>query len=384
MKVLDKVKKVFSKKKADNSIDYTAEDAKLIEMYKELEKEGFHISTKRQYMGTFLDLGDSFGGYDVTTTLFQNGVMVVKNYAEKEFLPGDVEKQDRGLRIIVSKNEKGEIVVNRNIVKVEEKPNIDMRCTDTIVTINGKTINMDSKLDRRNITPEFEFCYKNVMQLEETAKLYEDTQKFFKEVIDGVEKGSIKAKIQAKCVCVDARQAKADQVGTKFTVWSHGKVEKEITVKEDTVFLTTLDKNGNAIIDEKGNTNTYDMPLAKFSKKYKKHENGHYVQDTTPMVTIQLPDSMIPENGKKLLPPCWGGYDGTLMRGGLVMLPFNPELSREKQIEEWKKYLNSGANVDWYPNNEAETYATCDRDGVFKDADLRELYGQTKTDEHTI
>ena len=108
------------------------------------------------------------------------------------------------------------------------------------------------------------------------------------------------------------------------------------------------------------------------------------MQDLTPMVTIKLPDSMIPEQGKKLLPPCWGGYEGTLMRGGLVMLPFNPELSKEKQIEEWRKYLQSGAAVDWYPNNEAETYATCDKNGVFKDEDLRELFGQVEKKEHTI
>lgn len=384
MKVLDKVKKMFGKKQNTSSVDYSSENAKLVELYKELEKEGFSISTKRQYLGTFLDLGDSFAGYDITTTLFQNGVLVIKNYAEKEFAGSRVEKEDNGLHIIVSKNENGEIVVSRDIVKIEEKPNIDMRCKDTIVTINGKSINMDSEIDRRNITPEFEFCYKSVMQLEEMSKLYEDTQGFFKDVIDGIEKGSIKAKIQAKCVCVDARQATKEEVGTKFTVWSHGKVEKVIDVKEDTVFLTTLDRNGNPIVDEKGHDNTYDMPLKKFAKKYKKHENGHFVQDTTPMITVKLPDELIPEQGKKLLPPCWGGYEGTLMRGGLVMLPFNPELSREEQIKVWREYITSNVNVDWYPNNEAETYATCDRNGIFKDEDLRELYGQNHSAERTL
>lgn len=383
MKVLDKVKKVLSKKKEDKSVDLTAENEKLIELYKELEKTGFSISKDRQYLGSFLDLGDHFAGYNVMTTLFQNGVLVIDSHREKEFAGQNVQKE-KSSYVIVSKDEKGEFVISRPTVKIEQKPNIDMRCTDTIVTVNGKTINMDSPIDIKNITPEFKLCYESVEKLNETVKLYEQTQQFFSEVISGVENGSIKAKIKAKCVCVDARQATKEEVGTKFTVWSHGKVEKEITVKEDTVFLTTLDRNGNPIIDEKGNANTYDMPLAKFSKKYKKHENGHYVQDTTPMVTIQLPDSMIPEQGKKLLPPCWGGYEGTLMRGGLVMLPFNPQLSREEQIDEWKKYLNSGANVDWYPNNEAETYATCDRNGIFKDEDLRELYGQTHSAERTL
>ena len=384
MKVLDKVKKVFAKKNADNSVDLTAEREKLIELYKELEKAGFSISKNREYLGTFMDLGDSFAGYSVTTTLFQDGVLIIDSHSERE-VAGQKVQEENAFYTIVTKDEKGEFVVLPHTkVKVEHRPNIDMRCTDKVVTVNDKQINLDSPIDSKNVTPEFKLCYESIEKLDKMVKLYDQTQQFFGEVIDGVENGSIKAKIKAKCVCVDARKAKAEEVGTKFTVWSQGKVEKEITVKEDTVFLTTLDRNGNPIVDEKGHENIYDMPLSKFSKKYKKHENGHYVQDTTPMVTIKLPDSMIPEQGKKLLPPCWGGYEGTLMRGGLVMLPFNPDLSREEQIEEWKKYLHSGANVDWYPNNEAETYATCDRNGIFKDEDLRELYGQTKTEEHTV
>ena len=60
MKVLDKVKKVLSKKKEDKSVDLTAENEKLIELYKELEKTGFSISKDRQYLGSFLDLGEHF------------------------------------------------------------------------------------------------------------------------------------------------------------------------------------------------------------------------------------------------------------------------------------------------------------------------------------
>lgn len=383
MGVVEKVKGLFGKKKV--AVEDTAEKEKLIELYKQLEKEGFSISKQREYLGTFMDLGDSFAGYSVKTTLFKDGVLIIDSHREKVFAGQDVQKEQSSYTI-VAKDEKGEfIVLPHTSVTIEEKPNIDMRCTDTVVTVNGKEINLDSENDvRYNMTPEFSLCYGSVAKLQEVEKLYDETQEFFTDIIKGVEDGSLKAKIQAKCVCVDARQATAEEVGTKFTVWSHGKVEKEITVKEDTVFLTTLDKNGNPIVDEQGHDNTYDMPLKKFSKKYKKHENGHYVQDTTPMVTVKLPDSMIPEQGKTLLPPCWGGYEGTLMRGGLVMLPFNPDLSREQQIEEWKKYLKSGATVDWYPNNEAETYALCDRNGVFKDDDLKALYGQTKAEEHTL
>ena len=42
---------------------------------------------------------------------------------------------------------------------------------------------------------------------------------------------------------------------------------KKIIVTEDTIFLTTLDKNGKPIIDENGHENTYDMPMKKFVKK---------------------------------------------------------------------------------------------------------------------
>lgn len=164
----------------------------------------------------------------------------------------------------------------------------------------------------------------------------------------------------------------------------HGQVEKVFTVEEDTVFVTTLDRKGNPVIDEKGYKNIYNMSLAKFNKKYKRHENGHFVQAPTPMITIKLPDTMIPEQGIKLLPPCWGGYDGTLMRGGLLMLPYNPDLTKSEQIKEWEEYCTSGKLVDWYPNNEANTYAVCDKNGVFQDAELRELYGQNKTEEHLV
>lgn len=341
MKVLDRVKNVLNNKKADKSNDLTAENEKLIELYKELEKTGFSISKHRKCLGSFSDSGDSFNpyydsgegffSYNVMTTLFQNGILVIDSHREKEYPEQNIQKENSSY-IIVSKDEKGEFVISRPTVKIEQKPNIDMRCTDTVVTVNGTTINMDSPIDIKNITPEFKHCYASVEKFNKTVKLYEETQRFFSEVINGVQNGTIKAKIKAKCVCVDARQATKEEVGTKFTVWSHGKVEKETTVREDTVFLTTLDRNGNPVIDEKGNTNTYDMSLAKFKKKYKKHSNGHYVQDPTPMATIKLPDSMIPEQGKELLPPCWGGHEGTLMRGGLLMLPFNPELSQEEQI----------------------------------------------------
>lgn len=122
---------------------------------------------------------------------------------------------------------------------------------------------------------------------------------------------------------LDQQELKKLEQNLQFGVME--KLKKKLLLLK-ILFLTTLDKNGKPIIDENGHENTYDMPMKKFVKKYQKHPNGHFVQDPTPMVTIQLPDSVIPEEGIKLLPPCWGGYEETLMRGGLVMLPFKPNL----------------------------------------------------------
>ena len=386
MNIFDHVKKVFSKKEnATASQENAEEKQQLIELYEKLEKEGFHLTRERESLGVIIHLSDIFDGYNVTNTLFQNGTLIIDHHRERVERNTDVQKEESEYSI-VTKNENGEyIVIPHAQVNFKEKPNIDMRCMETIATVNGKEINLDNENDERyNMTPEFGVCVAAVSMLEDTLKKYDKTQNFFKEIISGVENGSIEAKIQAKSVCVDARPARPEEVGTKFTVWSHGKVEKEITVAEDTVFLTTLDKDGKPIVDESGHDNTYDMPMKKFAKKYQKHPNGHFVQDPTPMVTIQLPDSVIPEEGIKLLPPCWGGYEGTLMRGGLVMLPFNPDLSREQQIEEWKQYLTSGKTVDWYPNNEADTYSLCDKNGTFIDKNFQELYGQNQNNKELL
>ena len=140
-------------------------------------------------------------------------------------------------------------------------------------------------------------------------------------------------------------------------------------MQRDTVFITTLDRNGEPIVDESGHRNIYDMPVDKFRKKYRKLKNGHYVQNAVPVATIKLGDDIIPEDGIKLLPPCWGGYEGTLMRNGIIILPFNSELTTKQQLNEWKRYL-SGEIIDWYPNNEPDTYAICDKRGIFKDQTL--------------
>jgi len=173
------------------------------------------------------------------------------------------------------------------------------------------------------------FSKKEMLDINKIEDVNERTATFLTLLKNGLGSGDYQIITQAKCVCVDARQATPEEIGEKFTVYSHGKVEKEFIIQEDTVFLTTLDKNGKPIIDEQGHTNTYDMPLAQFNKKYHLHENGHYVQDPTPIATIKIPEDSIPEQGITVVPPFWGGYEGTLMRGGLIMMPLNTELSNE-------------------------------------------------------
>ena len=119
------------------------------------------------------------------------------------------------------------------------------------------------------------------------------------------------------------------------------------------------------------------MSKEKFEKRYTKNAQGHYEQDRTPMATIKLPDDWFVDNDQiTFLPPNWGGYEGTLVKGGYIMLPVNTKLSKQEQIEAWKK--EGAKNLDWYPNNEPETYAKCDKNGIFEDEDLRELFGQSK------
>lgn len=55
--------------------------------------------------------------------------------------------------------------------------------------------------------------------MEDVKKLETESKKFFEQVIEGVKNGSIKPILQAKCICVDARKARKDEVGTEFTTY---------------------------------------------------------------------------------------------------------------------------------------------------------------------
>lgn len=202
-----------------------------------------------------------------------------------------------------------------------------------------------------------------------------NTESLFNAIIRGLEKGELEAVVQSKCICVDAYLVQPEDYGKEHIVWSHGQVEKTITLGENMVLIKTLGADGKPILDDAGHENIYDMKADKFAKRYKLHENGHYVQDGTPMLTVSLPDGMIPEEGVTLLPPNWGGYEGTLMKDGLVMFPFDPSLSIKANIEAIKE--QGFAAVDWYPNNESQTYSPCDKNGIFADEQLRKTFGQS-------
>lgn len=214
--------------------------------------------------------------------------------------------------------------------------------------------------------------------LESISKLSpkEATKELFNFIINGLENGELWPVLQAKCVCVDARPVEDEEVGKQFTVYSHGKVEKVITLEKGMMLLTTLDKNGEPIIDEAGHTNTYDMSEAKFKKKYPNKINGHYMQDGAPMFTVTIPEDIMPEAGITILPPGWGGYEGTLMKGGIIMMPYDSSLMA---ADLFQSYIDQGAEgLDWYPNNEPDTYAPCSKYGIFKDEDLRKTFNQER------
>ena len=98
------------------------------------------------------------------------------------------------------------------------------------------------------------------------------------------------------------------------------------------------------------------------------------------MAAVKVPDKLIAD-GITMLPPGWGGYEGTLIAGGIMMFPFDPKLNLKDQVEAWEA---QGANkLDWYPNNEANTYSRCDKNGTFEDENLRKLFEQDKIFEKT-
>ena len=207
----------------------------------------------------------------------------------------------------------------------------------------------------------------------------EISKQVFHYVISKIKSGDIKPQVCAKCVCVDAHLVTPDEIGKKHIVWSHGKVEKITTLTEGMVLVKTLDENGKPVVDQSGHENIYDIKLEKFLKNYPIKINGHYMKapytKDSIMVAIKLPDNII-QDGLTLLPPNWGGQEGTLVKEGLLMFPFNPNKSLEEQIEDWE--LKGFDKLDWYPNNETQTYADCDKNGTFKSEALRKTFNQTK------
>lgn len=208
----------------------------------------------------------------------------------------------------------------------------------------------------------------------------ENTQILFDYLITAVKEGKVEPVVCAKRVMVDACFVTPEEYGKDYIVWSHGQVEKTFKLGPDMVLVTTLNEKAQPVIDEKGNTNTYDLSTKKFHKTYTKEIDGHYVKDpyapTSVMIAVKIPENLIPENGLTFFPPNWGGYEGTLMKNGVVMLPFNPALSLIEQIDEWKK--EGIEKLDFYPNNEPDTYSCCDKNGTFENENLRKSFEQGK------
>ena len=207
----------------------------------------------------------------------------------------------------------------------------------------------------------------------------EMTEKVFCYVVSKIKSGEIKPVVCAKSVCVDAHIVTPEEVGKEHIVWSRGKVEKTITLSDGMVLLKTFDENGKPVVDEAGHENVYDMKLAKFQKNYPTKVNGHFVKDPyapgSVMISVKIPDEII-KDGLTMLPPNWGGYEGTLVKGGILMFPFDPARTLEGQVWAWEQ--EGFDKLDWYPNNEAQTYSECDRNGTFKSESLRKTFGQTK------
>ena len=93
------------------------------------------------------------------------------------------------------------------------------------------------------------------------------------------------------------------------------------------------------------------------------------------MLSVKLPDDIV-KDGLTMLPPNWDGYEGTLLKGGILMFPFDPNRSLEGQI--WAYEQEGYDKLDWYPNNEAQTYSACDKNGTFENESLRKTFNQTK------
>ena len=201
----------------------------------------------------------------------------------------------------------------------------------------------------------------------------------FAYIMEGVKAGAIKPMVCAKSTWVDAHFVTAEEAGQEHIVWSQGKVEKVVILQEGMVLITTLDENGNPILDSDGHTNTYDMSATKFAKNYTLEIDGHYVKDPydkgSVMVAVELPAELVGE-GLTILPPNWGGYSGTLMPGGYIMLPYKSGSSLLGQVYEWEQV--GVAALDFYPNNEPQTYSECDKNGTFRDPALRKRFEQNQ------
>lgn len=242
----------------------------------------------------------------------------------------------------------------------------------------GVDVNSGCKENGKKNAKLIENFVKNAKKLRKNLK--KTTKFIFDYVILKLKTGEIKPVLCAESVSsVDAHMVTPDEVGKTHIVWSHGKIEKTIILQENMVLLKTLDKNGKPILDENGHENVYDVKIEEFQKIYTTKVDGRYAKDPyadgTVKIAITLPDEIV-KDGLTLLPPNWDGNEGTLIKNGVLIFPFDKTKTLNEQIS---YYESQGFDkVDWYPNNESQTYSACDKNGTFKSEVLRKIFNQTK------
>lgn len=177
MSIKEKIKEMFkrSKERRAKANSHLAEEKeKLIKLYNELEKEGYLFSMNRKFLGTFMNRGDSFGGYESTAILFKDGVLVIESYDEKEFTASHIEKE-KSFYNFVKKEENGKFTVYQNVdVQFREVPNIDMRCVDSHVVVDGEDVNLDCGPGIEiKMSPKFKLCMHGANALKKAIKEHE-------------------------------------------------------------------------------------------------------------------------------------------------------------------------------------------------------------------
>ena len=175
MSIKERIKAILNSSKNKKKME---EKERLIQLYNELEKEGYSFSDNREFLGSFRKNGKSCDKYKSTTTLFKNGFLVIDTHNENEFSDNNCVEQEKGYYSIVAKDGNGEFVVIPSAdVEIRETVNVDMRCVDTYATVNGTIARVDGFIheDLSKFSPEFNLCLSCVKQLQKEIKAQKES-----------------------------------------------------------------------------------------------------------------------------------------------------------------------------------------------------------------